>query len=180
MMRHILITISITLLVGCALIKQESFTISGGKIVSLVVERGWPSPLSGSSMFPSENEEIRIEEVGAYLIDPKRKELTYSFRIQVKNGASLTSVKIEDVSDEQAQLLVDDTQPKLTKAEWVGYATPKKLADRNLRWVLSDQDSIRIYRFIVTMNTEKKTVMYQAVTHSRNFKTFLRRVLVSA
>ena len=59
-------------------------------------------------MFSSENEDFRIEEIGTYHIDSEKNELTYSFRIQSKNSASLASIKTEDVSDEQAQLLIED------------------------------------------------------------------------
>jgi hypothetical protein len=183
MKRHILVAITIiALLAGCALVKQESFTISNGETVNLLVERGWPTQSSGAlgtSMFPSENEGFRIVEIGTYHIDSEKNELTYSFRIQAKNSSSLTSIKIEDVSDEQAQLLVEDSAPKLTKSEWTGYATPKKITDRNLHWIMSDQDSVRIYRFTIITDTKKKTVMYQAIVLSREYKSFLRRVLVS-
>ncbi len=38
----------------------------------------------------------------------ERKELAYHFNVQVKDDSSLSAIKIEDVSDEQADILVDD------------------------------------------------------------------------
>lgn len=149
------------------MVSNRSFVISGGEVVSLPVAKG--------GALPSENEDIKIEVAG-FLMDGAKKELTYTFGFSLKSEASITSVRIEDVSDTTSELMVNDVKPKSGKY-WKGYSVPKTIADKNLRWILVDADSVRIYRFTITTSTGTKHVMYQASLYPGASKQLLRRIL---
>ena len=161
---------------GCALVKTEVVKISGGEVVRVKVEHEWPpSGGGGVQYFPSENEALRITKVSVHVND--KRELAAVFAFRVKDGRALNAVLIEDVTDNQAEILVDDSGPKLDKGDWSASVDLKPFSGSWSQWLLSSHESVRIYRFSIVTAQAQKLVIYQAVTYNSRYKEFLVRNL---
>ncbi len=161
---------------GCSLVKTEVVKVSGGEAISVEVEHEWPPTGHGGILYlPAEGGAIRITSVGVFL-NAKRK-LVAVFAFRVKNGGTLNSVLIEDVTDNQAEVLVDDSGPKLDKGDWSASVDLKPITGSCPQWLLSSKESIRIYRFSIAAAKAEKLVIYQAVTYNSRYKEFLVRNL---
>lgn len=174
-----IIAMSLVMLVptGCAMVTTEGIRISGGETVKVTVERNWPSTGPGGLLFsPSENDTVRITRAD-FLATGENRQLTHVFAFRLKDGSAPASVKVEDVSDEQAEILVTDTTPKPGQSFWQEYATPRTLADPHLKWLLSNEDTVRVYRFSIATTAAKNVVLYQAVTYTSRFKSLMVRIL---
>jgi hypothetical protein len=155
-------------LVGCSTIQNETFTISGGESVSL--------PITSGGAAPTENDFVKMAVAG-FLVNGSKGELSYTFGFFVKGSDALSSVAVEDVSDREAELLVDDHSPQLRNHYWTGNAAPRTLSDSNLHWILSDNTSIRIYRVTISTASGHTYKLYQASVYRGEAKPVLRRAL---
>jgi hypothetical protein len=176
------------LVTGCAVGISKKFTISGGEVVCVPVYTEVPFSASGGWSYQDEDVVALASSVNQRNWETTR-ELTYGFAFSVKrHGEFPTSVKIEDVTDAEAKLLLLDNDPKLEEEtqtdrggyvprSWSGKSAPQKATDINLQWLSSDQDSIRIHRYAITMNTGKKIVAYYALKFVRSTKREMRAAL---
>lgn len=130
--------------------------ISTGEKLRLPLEKGGPAPAKQGT----------ISVLYAGFIpgpDPANKGLLYRFVLEEKNGVAFRSVRVDDVSDESAVLLVEDDQPKLdpTKQQWVGTSRVFKGDEPSLVWLTYVDDSMRVYRFTIVTGDGRTVVMYQ-------------------
>ncbi len=192
----------ITLTSGCAMIHTESHQVSGGQSVSVEVERMWPGWDSrGFMMMPTRNEHAEVQQVMAFspsqlstniihcllrkdahllasaLTFPPPQLSTnvvqYAFALKWKDAHLPASIKVEDVTDAQPVVLVEDPNP--TSTDWEGMSAVLPLNDPNLAWVQSTEDAIRIYCFTVVSSSGEQIRFYQAVNYSYHFTALLRR-----
>jgi hypothetical protein len=170
---------------GCAFGISKKLTISGGEVICVPVYTEVPIPASGGWYY-DDDEVCGLESSVSLPNLFSSKELVYRFRFGVKkHGDFPTSVKIEDVSDQVSKTLLFDSAPQLEKENktwwgsytarvWNGKSCPQKFSDYSLQWLLSDQTSVRIHRYTITMNTGKKIVAYYALKFVRSTKREMR------
>ena len=188
-MKGLILLNAVGLLVsGCAVSISKEFTISGGKVVRVPVYTEVPVPASGGWSYQDEDVGALESSVNQSNLETT-KELRYGFTFSVKRrGEFPTAVKVEDVNDNEAHLLVFQSDPKLEKEaqtywgdhvprSWNGKSAPQKATDKNLEWLMSDQNSIRIHRYTITMNTGKSVVAYFALKFVRSTKRDMRAAL---
>ena len=165
------------LLSGCAFIHTETHSISGGQSVSLEVERQWPEFFSwGIYFFPAGNAQVQIQQFLAVPpANPRTNGICYLAALKWRDKDSPVSITVEDVTDNQTQILINDSHPLLTNACWCGVSAVLPPSAPNLNWVQARDDTVRIYRFTITTQTGQHVQLCQAVTYSYHYTAFLRR-----
>jgi len=187
---------AIVLTSGCAAIHTEHRVISGGEAIDIEVVRMWPWDFNpGNLMDPASNEFVEVpHSVGIETALPPGKGVQYSFALKWKDADSPTSVIVEDVTDAEAVVLVNDAAPHLTNTPWAGsYATifraprntPRcywvgvspvlQLWDPNLGWLQTKQDTVRIYRFNVTTASGNSFQLYQAKNYCSGYLSDIQK-----
>jgi hypothetical protein len=160
--------------------KDVPYRIAGGQEVILrLTDKGAP---------PAKADGITMESAGL-LFDLKQgsPSMQHAFGFRLMKNAGVSRVMIEDVSDEQAVLLVDDTDPVIKDLQWLGQSAvmpvsaaefakkferritlkgfnPIKLlaADpKQSNPVVNASGSIRVYRITVFTGTSTKTILIQ-------------------
>ena len=187
---------AIVLTSGCAATHNEHHVISGGEAINIEVERMHPRIFSpGNLMYPASNEFVEVpHSVGIETALPPGKGVQYSFALKWKNADSPTSVIVEDVTDADAVVLVNDATPQLTNTPWAGsYATIFRaqrnaphcywvgvspvlpLSDPHLGWLQTKQDTVRIYRFNVTTASGNSFQLYQAKNYCSGYLSDIQK-----
>jgi len=112
--------------------------------------------------------------VAAFRIDPTVKEGIFDFAIGFQKNLTPRSVKIEDVSGDQPQLIVDKLDPKLTVQIWRWTSAPMKPDDKALQWLNDIDDSCRVYRITIVLTDGRQIVRHAATIYPSYAKTGLR------
>jgi hypothetical protein len=133
--------LSLGFLAGCGGAVSLQIPISGATTASIDFAKGMP--------LHAENDDIRIEK--ALLdIDFKSKQAHYDFVFrQLNKGDQPTYVKVEDVTDDTSQTLVEDRQPVLKDERWSGRTPVMTPDESNAKWLFELENSIRVYRFTI-------------------------------
>lgn len=143
--------------------------IAGGEMLKVII--GPKGPV------PAENDDARVEQAN-FVLDRDQKQLVYQFRLWEKKGKTLQSVKVEDVSDTQAVVLLEDAAPQLDeKRIWSGRSQPKKRGDDTIAWLHHEGNSTRVYRFTVTTGDGRQVVLHQAAIYPVLIKPEAKRAL---
>lgn len=105
-----------------------------------------------------------------------KKHLVYVFKFLVKNGATPRRVLVADLTDDPAELIVDDHAPQLTNGHWVAERVDRDpRGDPTLAWLGTVDDSMRIYRFTVTLADGTVVVLDQPVSYPGYLKGAIRK-----
>ena len=146
---------AIVLAAGCAS-KEFSYNtkVAGGETMRFTIVAGRPEP--------AEEDGIKIMEAGLRP-DPDGKNVIYGFQFSDSSAnRALQSVRVEDVSEDTPTLLLEDLQPKLVAKHWASTTRTFEADDPALRWLFYVNDSVRVYRFTITMADGRKVVLHQA------------------
>jgi hypothetical protein len=143
--------------------------ISGGETVTFVLTARGPKP--------AENDDFLV--MGAAIMpNMEKKQFVYSFGLWAKKEKAPKHVTVEDVSEAQIELLVDDAAPKLdSKFVWKQDSPSKTGADPRLGWLYHEGNSPRIYRFTIVTDDGRQLVMYQLSIYPVFIKEPLRKLL---
>lgn len=141
-------------LIGCAT-KEFSYvtTVSGGEQMKFTFAGGGPVHAKSDGF-----------EVLDAAIQPEfdAKKVFYGFRVlDAAGGKTLQSVKVEDVSEAVPVLLVEEAQPKVVAGVWGAKSRQFTADEASLKWVTYVNDSVRIYRFTLTLTDGRKVVLHQ-------------------
>jgi hypothetical protein len=139
---------------GCAT-KEYTYNtvVSGGEQLHFSIVGGRPAPATADG--------IKILEAGLRP-DAQLKKVLYGFHFSDTGGHSLQSVRVEDVSETEAVLLLEDLQPKMVDHQWNGTTRLFEADDPALKWVFYVNDSVRVYRFSITFADGRKLILNQA------------------
>jgi hypothetical protein len=137
---------------GCVS-KEYSYstTVSGGERIRFTFANGRPAPAKA--------EGIQIIDAGL-LPNPAEKKVFYGFHLIA--DSDLKSVRVEDVSEEQPVLLYEDLSPKLEQRRWKGTTKAFSADDPEIKWVFYIAETVRVFRFTVTMADGRTVVLHQA------------------
>ena len=172
MMRNLpllLITLALVL-AGC---------MSTGEVVAVVPIVGGETlriPVSGPGLHNEKTDDLQL--IAAQL-EPKGATQTIELRCEFKllKPAVIRHVTVEDVAGERAVMFVDDPAPKLDGMTWKGASTPITKDDARTTWLLSIENSIRVYRFTVETADGRKLVLNQPALFPGFVKMQIRHVL---
>ena len=139
--------------------------ISGGELVPIDFNRG--------NVVNSETDQIRIEK--ALFSGGKDLKGSYIFGFFEKKGGIPRRVLVEDVTDDEPTLWVDDRSPILKNGHWE-YACPAvAYEEKSLRWLREIDNSVRIYRFTVDQGDGPALVVYEAAIFPSVVKEFIKK-----
>ena len=168
-MRPLSCLLLITLLVGlggCAMPDEmHPFPISGGRVVDIPV--GPNGPHNGKAN--------GYEVMHAWMVPgTNNREIIYQFAVSVPPGVTPTSIKVEDISDDQSYLLADDQRPWVTDHRWSIDSLPIPAEDPRLAWIFHVTPSLRVYRFTILDGASRRSVLYQVTNYGNPFKFSVR------
>ena len=161
--------LSVGFLAGCGGAVSLQIPISGATTASIEFAKGVP--------LHAENDDIRIEKA-LLNIDYKTKLTNYEFIFrQLNKGDRPTYVKVEDVTDDSCQTLVEDRQPVLKDERWTGTTPPLTPDESNSKWLFELENSIRVYRFTILTSRGRTWVLYEASSYPGYAKSYYREHL---
>jgi len=147
---------------GCASPEQlHPVPIAGGKLLGI-------GPNSGKA---------NGYEIQQSAITPgtQERQVFYEFALSLPPDTTLKRVRVDDISDEQASLLIDDRKPWQEDRRWHARTSTLDAADHRLLWIFTVTPSMRVYRFIVSDATDRETILYQVVPYPDWIKSAIRR-----
>jgi hypothetical protein len=153
------IVVPIVLLSGCA---SSSSKVSG------------PTP-----GFPqAENDQVIVEGAGlqAMVLDGNYY-VRWNFSIRPKQTNTLSSIRIEDVTDQTPLLLVNDVAPQLDGGLWSETAGLMPASAASVHWLFEPNETVRTFRFTFTGLDGRSNSLDQHVRYSPDAKSQLRAIL---
>jgi hypothetical protein len=164
---HFLVGAFLLILSGCTTEDVvRPIHVAGGKVIGIPFGPQGPRPGRANGY------EVSYAMLGA---GPTDKELTYRFVVKIPPGTTPQNIKVDDISDEQAWPLIDDLHPWLEAGFWHIETLPIKNDDPRLMWVLNITTSIRVYRFTVTDDSGRRSLLYQVTLYPDFFKSTIRK-----
>jgi hypothetical protein len=133
------------------------------------------TPLAGGEMFKvrmgpagpvlAEDERASVEFT-SFTINKEARQVNYLFKFRLKKPAPMKSVKVEDLSDEVAQTVLEDAAPKTDASlSWQGAMPPINSGDSRLTWLFHEGNSIRVHRITIEYVDGNRSVLMQPSTY---------------
>ena len=103
------------------------------------------------------------------------KKFAYHFAFTDTRKRALRQVRVEDVSDEKATLLLDQANPTLSaRGQWIGDPEPLVPTDPRLTWLATVSDSVRVARFTLTFADGQTLTLLQGTLYPAGLKSAIR------
>jgi hypothetical protein len=159
------------LLTGCASSPSRlSVPIAGGQTVRL--ER------QGTGFKHAENDRIIITEASLQAVNLDGKNyLRWNFVITPKQTTTLNMIRIEDVSDSAALIMVNDVAPQLDAGKWTETAGLMDVSGPSVRWLFQANESVRVFRITINEMDGQSAVLYQGVLYTPASKEAIRAMI---
>jgi hypothetical protein len=126
---------------------------------------------------PRENKFMKIEVAGLVARPlPSGPGLTQNFVFDLKQPIQVTRVRVEDLTDKQPILLVDDRAPKVANNRWTGGTRVVPMTPGNFPWVFDDFVTKKLYRITVSTQGQGEISLEQPATFDVAIKKVLRRI----
>ncbi len=120
---------------------------------------------------PRENEFFKMEAAGFSVgRSSAGPELNYEFTFLLKQRIQLTRVKIEDVTDKNVVLLIEDKQPKIKDNRWNGNTPASLVTPTTFPWMYDNKTTKKLFRVSVVTGQHSEMVLTQPATFSASTK----------
>jgi hypothetical protein len=120
---------------------------------------------------PRENEFFKMEAAGFSVSRSSAgPELNYEFMFVLKQRIQITRVKIEDVTDKSAVLLIEDKQPKIKDNRWNGSTPASRVTATTFPWMYDNKTTKKLFRVTVAMGQGGEMVLTQPAAFSASTK----------
>ena len=135
---------------------------------------------------PLSREPIVIEDsavsIKRFLYQPlpldKGKGLAFAFMLEFKGGAKPVAIEVDDVSDMPILSVHTDNAPKLSnKNEWSAGTAPRPATDDLVKWLMTLENSVKVYRFTVKLADGTTHVLRYPVFAPGPMKAYMRSQL---
>lgn len=104
------------------------------------------------------------------------KKVVFVFEFTDSRKRTLRNVRVEDVSDEAPDLLVESTQPTLSPAgQWRGESTPLPVTHSRLSWLATIPNTLRVFRFTLTFADGQTAILHQGMLCPAATKSAVRQ-----
>ena len=141
-------------------------TIAGGQEVTI--------PLGSHGIEPARAEGLQVDFASCTLNNEKK--LLYGFALSDSQGRTLRRIRVEDVSEDAPILLVDDAQPTFKDKKWIGSSKPFEPSDPAVAWIATITNTLRVYRFTVTLPDGRDVVLLQGSMFLNPMKAAIRQM----
>jgi hypothetical protein len=156
------------LLLGCA--RQpitEVVTVSGGQNLRFT--------RLGTGFVKAESDRFVVDEAGLTTYRTEGKNFVrWQFAILPKANSALQRIKIEDVTDENPVLILDDRAPIVEERRWTRQSDLIRASTRSIPWLFDFERTTRVLRFTVRETSGKTSTLYQAVLFTPKAKKDFR------
>jgi hypothetical protein len=106
------------------------------------------------------------------------KKIVFVFEFTDSRHRAMSKVRVEDVSDQEPLPMVESDQPKLSaRGQWHGESEPLALGDRRLGWMATLSNTLRVFRFTLTLADGQTLVIHQGGLFSAPMKSAVRQAL---
>jgi hypothetical protein len=166
-----LVVLSVAWLTGCASSPSRlSVPIAGGQTVHLERE--------GTGFKHAENDRIIIAEASLQAVNLDGKNyLRWNFVLKPKQTTTLNMIRIEDVTDDAALIMVNDVAPQLEDGKWTETAGLMDVSGPSARWLFQANESIRVFRITINEMDGQSEVLYQGVQYTPASKEAIRAMI---
>jgi hypothetical protein len=165
----ILIALLVIGLAGCASqAPSVKLRIAGGEKITVDLGRG--------GVVGGENKDVKIEAAGI-VPNATSKQVVFFFGVVFKTGGVPKSVKVEDVTEDAAVPMIEDSHPKLAGKAWRWSSPPVSPDNISLRWIHEIDESFRVYRFTIVLSDDRQIVVHHAVFYPAFVKMRMRHDL---
>jgi hypothetical protein len=125
---------------------------------------------------PRENKFMKMEGAGLNGSPlPSGPGLAYWFGFVLKHPIQMTRVRVEDLTDKQPVLLVDDRAPSVTRNRWTGGTHTVPMTPGNFPWMFDDFVTKRLFRITVSTMDQGEISLEQPAKFNVATKKLLRR-----
>jgi len=108
----------------------------------------------------------------------KSKGLAIAFQVAFKAGAKPVTIAVDDVSDEPILNVYTDRAPVLSsKGNWNAVTPPHNPADEYAKWIMTLDNTIKVYRFTVKLADGTTHVLRYAIFVAGPIKGYMRSQL---
>jgi len=143
-------------------------TIAGGEKIRV--------PLAKGGAVPTNEGGVQIDTAN-FTLNPDKK-IVYVFKFTDSRRRALRSVRVDDVSDTAVAKLVDDAQPQLSPAgQWHRETEALEMSDPRLEWLGTISNSLRVFRFTLTLADGQTLVLHQGALYPAALKAAVRQAL---
>jgi len=112
------------------------------------------------------------------LPDRNEHKVVYHAAVMDQSGAGIRSIKVEDVSDEKACVLIEDDHPVLKdKKFWFGASPAYTIDDEQTKWLTYIDQSFKVYRYTITRPDGHTIVLHEGIMIPAYIKTMIRSSL---
>jgi len=103
------------------------------------------------------------------------KGLAFGFQLEFKAGSKPVAITVDDVSDTPILSVYSDNAPILSKKSvWSGMSPAHHPTEDLVRWILTLDNSVKVYRFTVKLADGTTHVLRYPVFAPAQMKTFMR------
>lgn len=150
-----------------------SVTIADGTKVNVPVGLAANGPVDDGTVF------IEVLQFAPWdMGKDKPRAMVFNFVVKFEKGAAPTSVKVEDVTEDPIEEIFNEEHSHLMKKNvWGGTTRPYAPQDEHVKWILTLDNNIRIYRFTVKLADGTSHVLLKPVMIPAYMKEFIRTQL---
>ena len=132
--------------------------------------------MSRRGLVGEEDKDVKVI-VAELRANPKEKKALYSIVLEFKATARPRSVKIEDVSENTASIMIDDADPKVSGKLWFWTGAPMSADAPQLHWINEIDESFRIYRVSVALDNGRQVSFHHVMFYTPMLKWMIRKGL---
>jgi hypothetical protein len=159
---------------GCVVSPDVSarVTTADGQVVDLPLTSA-PTPITDGVVT------VQSIQIGPWEVkDGKAKTLAFTFVVQFQQGTAPAVITVEDVTEAPIIPIYEDRNAKIVKDNlWGAVSSPVGPHDAHVNWLLTLDNSIRVYRFTVKLTDGTKHVLLKPIFMSGGMKAYVRSVL---
>ena len=114
-------------------------------------------------------------EVAGFVVNRSASgpQLKYIFGFATKKPAQITHVKVEDITEKQPIVLVDDKEPKIEKNRWSGHSAIMPVTSETTPWMFDKRTTKMIFRITVSTAAADDINLVQPATYSASTKRLM-------
>ena len=128
----------------------------------------------GSQPRPRENDLFKMEVAG-FLVTRSASgpQLKYIFGFATKKPVQITHVKVEDITEKQPIVLVDDKEPKIEKNRWSGHSAIMPVTSETTLWMFDKRTTKMIFRITASTAESGDKEVVQPATYPASSKQMM-------
>jgi hypothetical protein len=131
----------------------------------------------GSQPRPRENDLFKMEVAGFVVSrSASGPQLKYIFGFATKKPGQITRVKVEDITERESIVLVDDKEPKIEKNRWSGHSAITPVTSEKTPWMFDNRTTKMVFRITVSTAESDDKEVVQPATYPASAKKMMLQI----